>query len=133
MVGLSVYFHDFYLPLRIYSTSLDLQGDTSALQDAIKAWEALTFDVAFGVNFGDATGTVFTFEGEVSAFIIIIQNTKTKNFNRFLTLVFFNYFRRLVRMPLARICLWRDLAWFFPPEPSTLCIYTLVATYIRNH
>eukprot|EP00729_Bicosta_minor_P023011 gene23011-25829_t len=39
-------------------------GDTSALQDAIKAWEALTFDVAFGVNFGDATGTVFTFEGE---------------------------------------------------------------------
>lgn len=64
MVGLSVYFHHFYLPLR-FIPSLDLQGDTSALQDAIKAWEALTFDVAFGVNFGDATGTVFTFEGEV--------------------------------------------------------------------
>ena len=63
-----------FITTQIYSTSLDLQGDTSALQDAIKAWEALTFDVAFGVNFGDATGTVFTFEGEVSAFIIIIQN-----------------------------------------------------------
>jgi hypothetical protein len=41
-------------------------GDTTAFEQALQAWEALTFDVAFGVNFGDSNGTVFTFEANVS-------------------------------------------------------------------